>query len=155
MKTGSRELQIISVADHRKKYLPLLLLADEQEDMIDRYLAGGDMYVLLLHGAAAGVCLVKEESSEVLEIKNLAVRVENQRQGYGRMLIRYVAEKYRGRYATLQVGTGENPSTLYFYESCGFRRWGAIPDFFTDNYDHVICEDGVVLKDMILLRQEL
>ena len=64
MKTGSRELQIISVADHRKKYLPLLFLADEQEDMIDRYLAGGDMYVLLLHGAAAGVCLVKEESSE-------------------------------------------------------------------------------------------
>ena len=37
---------IFEVTGNKKEYLPLLLLADEQEDMIDRYLEKGAMYVL-------------------------------------------------------------------------------------------------------------
>ena len=33
------------VVGNKKDYLPLLLLADEQEDMIDRYLGKGEMYL--------------------------------------------------------------------------------------------------------------
>lgn len=32
---------------------------------------------------------------------------------------------------------------------------GRIPDFFTRNYDHPIVEEGVLLRDMILLEQPL
>lgn len=39
-------MTIIPVRHAKKLYLPLLLLADEQEDMIDKYLERGDMYVL-------------------------------------------------------------------------------------------------------------
>lgn len=39
-------MKILEVKENKKRYLPLLLLADEQEDMIDRYLDRGTMYVL-------------------------------------------------------------------------------------------------------------
>ena len=39
-------MAIIEVTENKKQYLDLLLLADEQEDMIDRYLDKGRMYVL-------------------------------------------------------------------------------------------------------------
>lgn len=39
-------MQIREIINDKKQYLDLLLLADEQEDMIDRYLERGTMYVL-------------------------------------------------------------------------------------------------------------
>ena len=39
-------MEITELRDNKKQYLELLLLADEQEDMIDRYLEKGKMYIL-------------------------------------------------------------------------------------------------------------
>ena len=39
-------MRIVEVTENKKQYLDLLLLADEQEDMVDRYLYNGKMYVL-------------------------------------------------------------------------------------------------------------
>ena len=39
-------MKIRKVETDKKQYLDLLLLADEQEEMIDRYLERGTMYVL-------------------------------------------------------------------------------------------------------------
>ena len=39
-------MNIREIHENKKQFLPLLLLADEQEDMIDRYLERGTMYVL-------------------------------------------------------------------------------------------------------------
>ena len=39
-------MRVRKIEENKKDYLELLLLADEQEDMIDRYLERGDMYVL-------------------------------------------------------------------------------------------------------------
>lgn len=145
---------IREVKENKKRYLPLLLLADEQESMIDRYLENGTMYVLE-DGEEVAECVVLPVGEDVLEIKNLATVPERQRQGYGRALIEYVAEKYRGLYSILQVGTGESPLTLPFYERCGFVYSHRVPDFFTDNYDHPIIECGVQLRDMVFLRRAL
>ena len=43
------------MAENKKEYLDLLLLADEQEDMIDRYLERGTMYILEDNGVKADV----------------------------------------------------------------------------------------------------
>ena len=74
------------VAENKKEYLDLLLLADEQEDMIDRYLERGTMYILEDNGVKAE-CVVTDEGDGILEIKNLAVPPECQRRGYGRQMI--------------------------------------------------------------------
>ena len=39
-------MEILKITSGKKKYLELLLLGDEQESMIDRYLERGDMFVL-------------------------------------------------------------------------------------------------------------
>ena len=50
-------MQITKVTSNKKQYLPLLLLADEEEAMIDRYLERGTMYVLE-DGDVKAECLV-------------------------------------------------------------------------------------------------
>ena len=52
--------------------MDLLLLGDEQESMIDRYLERGTMYILCDDGVKAE-CVVTDEGNGVLELKNLAV----------------------------------------------------------------------------------
>mgnify|MGYP001860918925 FL=1 len=147
-------MNIFEVTDDKKNYLPLLLLADEQEDMIDRYLNRGSMYVLD-DGGAKAVCVITDEGNGVAEIKNLAVHSSCRRRGYGRRMIEYVKNLCRGKYKILQVGTGDSPLTVPFYEACGFVRSHTVADFFTQNYDHPIFEGGVQLVDMVYLQLKL
>ena len=147
-------MKIRKVNKNKKQFLALLLLADEQEDMVDRYLEKGTMYVLYDCGVKAE-CVVTDEGDGILEIKNIAVVPEHQRAGYGRSLIDFLARKYKGRYSVLQVGTGDSPLTIPFYEKCGFIHSHRIANFFTDNYGHPIYERGVQLIDMVYLQRHL
>ena len=112
------------------------------------------MYALFEDGVRA-VCVVTDEGGGILELKNLAVRPEYQRKGYGAAMIRFLEERYRGQYGILQVGTGDSPLTVPFYEACGFRRSHTVKNFFTEHYDHPIYEAGVLLKDMVYLRKKM
>lgn len=147
-------MRIIKVTENKKEYLDLLLLADEQENMIDRYLNRGTMYVLEDDGVKAE-CVVTDEGDGILEIKNIATDPAHQRKGFGKALIDFVANHYARDYSILLVGTGDSPSTIPFYEKCGFVRSHIIPNFFTDNYDHSIIEDGVQLVDMVYLQRTI
>lgn len=147
-------MEIIEITNNKKKYLPLLLLADEQESMIDRYINRGTMWALDDDGVKA-VCIVTDESDDTLEIKNIAVEPSYQKRGYGRCLIEFIIGRYADRYKTLSVGTGDSPLTIPFYEKCGFHRSHIVKNFFIDNYDHPIFEDGRQLVDMIYLQRSL
>lgn len=145
---------IKEIKENKKQFLPLLLLADEQEDMIDRYLNRGVMYVLDDDGVK-GECVITDEGNGVLEIKNIATEPEYQGKGYGKALIDFVVSTYKGKYSILQVGTGDSPLTIPFYEKCGFVRSHSIKNFFIDNYDHPIYEAGIQLVDMIYLQKKI
>ena len=136
----------------KKEFLELLLLADEQESMIDRYLERGDMFVLYDNGLKA-LCVVTREGEGIYEIKNIATVPFFQRQGYGKRLIEFLFEYYQGKCSEMLVGTGDVPSSRSFYEHCGFAISHRIKNFFTDNYDHPMYEDGVQLVDMIYLKK--
>ena len=149
-------MKITRISENKRDYLPLLLLGDEQEEMIDRYLERCDLHVLIGDdGEALAVIAVTDEGGGTLEIKNLAVRTQDQGRGYGRKMIDHVAHVYQGRFDQMLVGTGDSPLTVPFYERCGFVRCGVIPDFFVENYDHPIIEAGVQLRDMVLFRRAL
>ena len=122
--------------------------------MIDRYLERGTMYVLDDNGVKSE-CVVTDEGNGVLEIKNIATVPEYQGKGYARALIDFLADTYADNFSILQVGTGDSPSTIPFYEKCGFVRSHIIPNFFTDNYDHPIFECGIQLVDMVYLQKKL
>ena len=147
-------MDIRRIESGKRDFLPLLLLGDEQEDMIDRYLERGTMYVLE-DGEVKAECVVAAEGDGVLELKNIAVEPGFQGKGYGKALVDFLIRTYAGQYMLLQVGTGDSPSTIPFYESCGFCRHHLVKNFFTDHYDHPIYECGVKLVDMVYLQREL
>lgn len=145
-------MNIYEVKNGKKKYLELLLLADEQESMIDKYLERGDMFVLD-DGGVKAECVVTKESEGVYELKNIAVEPAFQRKGYGKRLVEYVFAHYPDCTAMF-VGTGDAPSALGFYGGCGFAESHRVKNFFTDNYDHLMFEDGNQLVDMVYLKRE-
>lgn len=148
------DMEIREVKKNKKQFLSLLLLADEQEDMIDRYIDKGTMYVLD-DGGVKSECIVTDEGNGILEIRNIATESDFQGKGYGKKLIDFIVNRYKEQYTVLQVGTGDSPLTIPFYEKCGFARSHSIKDFFTDNYDHPIYECGIQLVDMIYLQRKL
>jgi len=147
-------MRIEKITNNKKQYLDLLLLADEQEDMIDRYLESGDMFALY-DDDLKSVCVVIETDKETCELKNIATYKKYQGKGYAKALIKFVSDYYKNTYKTMFVGTGDTPGILSFYESCGFRKSHSIKNFFTDNYDHSMFEEGVQLIDMIYLKKRL
>lgn len=147
-------IRIEQITENKKQYLDLLLLGDEQESMIDRYLDDGDLFVLYDVDLRA-VCVVTHVDDTTCELKNIAVYEKYQGKGYGRHLISYVSNQYRNKYERMILGTGEVPSILSFYTGCGFEYSHRIKNFFTDNYDHIMIEEGVQLVDMIYLKKNL
>lgn len=148
-------MEIIKITQNREQYLPLLLLADEQYEMLLKYLHRGDMYAMCEGGAAVAVCIVTDEGGGVAEIKNLAVAPRYRRTGCGRRMVEFIKGVCRGTHSRLQVGTGDSPLTVPFYEACDFRRGRTVKNFFTQNYDHPITEGGVLLRDMVYFELEL
>lgn len=104
------------IKENKKQFLSLLLLADEQENMIDRYLEKGTMYVLDDNGVKAE-CVVTDEGDGILEIKNIATVPEYQGNGYAKALIDFIVKEYADKYSVLQVGTGDSPLTVPWLKS--------------------------------------
>ena len=155
VQVSDSSFEIRQILRHKKRFLDLLLLADEQESMIDLYLERGEMFALYDQNILKAICVVTDEGDKTVELKNIATDPQYQKQGYGKRLIRFISKHYAGKYDTLLVGTGESPLTIPFYEQNGFKYSHRIKNFFTDNYDHPIYEDGKQLVDMVYLRKEL
>ena len=145
---------IKKIVENKKQFLDLLLLADEQENMIDKYLSGGDLFVLY-DDDLKSVCVVVPIDNETCELKNIATYEKYQGKGYARALIDFISDFYKNDYKTMLVGTGETPTILSFYKSCGFEKSHRVKNFFTENYDHPIFEGDIQLIDMIYLKKEL
>ena len=146
-----KHIKFIQITQNKKRFLPLLLMADEQENMIDRYLDRGTLYAILddaykssdtnqqnlinlpkiTQSSLKGVCVLTNEGNGILEIKNLAIVPTARRQGYGKAAIEQIVKTYRKHYDILQVGTGESPLTVPFYQACGFTFSHRIEGFFT------------------------
>jgi ribosomal protein S18 acetylase RimI-like enzyme len=133
----------------------LLLLADETIDAINKYIFQCETYVLKLVATNEyiGVFAIKETSPQELEIKNIAV-VENFRgHGLGREMIIYVKKLAKLRnYSQLTVGTSDTGcEQLRFYKQNGFVQTGVKSNFFIENYQEPIIENGKQMRDMIML----
>ena len=147
-------MRIEKITKNKKQYLDLLLLADESENMIDRYLESGDMFTLFDDDLKT-VCVVTAIDKETCELKNIATYEKYQGRGYGKALIKYISDFYKNDYKIMLVGTGDTPAILSFYENCGFEISHRLKNFFTDNYDHPMFEDGIQLVDMVYLKKDL
>ena len=62
-------MKIEKIIENKKQFLDLLLLADEQENMIDKYLASGDLFALY-DDDLKSICVVVPIDSETCELKD-------------------------------------------------------------------------------------
>lgn len=148
-------MKIEKIADSDKtQYMELLLIADEQVSMIEKYLYRGDMFALFDHDVRA-ICVITQEQPGIYELKNIVTVPAYQRKGYGKKLISFIVDYYKKSGTELYVGTGDCPVILRFYERCGFVKSHVMKNFFLDNYDHPMYEDGQQLIDMIYLKRYL
>ena len=147
-------MKIERIIKNKKQFLDLLLLADEQENMIDKYLPDGDLFALY-DDDLKSVCVVVPVNSETCELKNIATYEKYQGKGYARALISFISDFYKNNYKTMLVGTGETPAILSFYQGCGFVTSHRVKNFFTDNYDHPMFDGDIQLVDMIYLKKDL
>lgn len=154
MKNRGDKVEVKRILEDKKRFLDLLLLADEQEDMIDRYLDRGDLFALY-DNKLRSICVVTKEDKDTYELKNLATYKNYQGMGYGSYLIKYILNYYKDKGKIMFVGTGDSQVTIGFYKHCGFKISHRIENFFIDNYDHEIFEDGVKLIDMVYLKKDL
>lgn len=147
-------IKIEKIIENKKRFLDLLLLADESENMIDKYLDSGDLFALY-DDDLKSICVVVPINSESCELKNIATYEKYQGKGYGRSLIDFISDHYKNSFRTMLVGTGETPAILKFYEGCGFEKSHRVKNFFIDNYDHPMFDGDIQLVDMIYLKKDL
>ena len=145
-------MEIRQISENKRSFLPLLLLGDEQESMIEQYLDRGELFALYEGNAVLAVCVVTDEGGGLFELKNLAVSPSHQRRGLGRSLVEFAARHCRGLGGkTLLAGTGDSPLTLPFYHACGFRELRREPGYFLRHYALPIFEGGRQLIDRVEL----
>lgn len=148
-------MEILEIKSDKRKYLPLLLLGDEQEEMVGAYLDRGVLFALYDGGSLRTVAVVTNEGGGVYELQNLATAPESQRRGYGKFMVAHIIQYCRPRASRLILGTGDSPLTLPFYISCGFQETHRIKDFFLTHYDHPIYEAGRQLTDKVYFSRDL
>lgn len=148
---------IRKLKEHETPPFELLLLADPSREMVEEYLAIGECRVVEMAGKIVGVYVLARLDVETMEIMNVAVHERLHRQGIGKRLIGdAIQTAQKLGYQSLEVGTGNSSiGQLALYQKCGFRMESVIKDFFTDNYEEEIFENGIQCRDMIRLVKEL
>lgn len=139
-----------------KAPLTLLLTADPSEKLIQKYLNKGYCYTALVEDQVVGVILVIYRGNSA-EIINLAVEEKFQRRGIAKKLIEFVQNEVNAKdISKLEIGTGNSSiHQLLLYQKCGFRITKIDFDFFRDNYDEPVFENGIECRDMLRLSMEL
>ena len=135
----------------------ILLLADETKEAIDRYIFDAEIFVLEKFDEIIALYALKAINSNQIEIKNIAVKEDFQGKGIGTFLLNdaFIRAKNLG-FHSLLIGTGDaSIKQLALYQREGFKKYEVIKDFFIDNYPEVIYENGIQLKDMIVLEKKI
>ncbi len=141
------------IIENKDDFINLLLIGDEQENMIKKYLYKGDLFALYDNDLKTASVVTKEDH-ETFEIKNLATYEKYQGKGYGSYMLKFIIDNYRHKCKKLILGTGDNNKIISYYNKFGFTYSHTIKNFFIDNYNHKMYEDGKQLIDMIYLKYD-
>lgn len=144
------------VEGNREAFLPQLLLADESEVAVRKYLDKGTLYKINCGELLVGVALVIPQSDTTIELKNIAIETKYQGKGIGKEILRQLTEKCRKEgYQVVLVGTANSSiDNIAFYQKAGFRMEAIEKDFFS-HYPEPIYENGIRALDMIFFTKQL
>ena len=154
-----QNLKLNKLNHHEPIPFELLLLADESEEAIAKYIYDSVIYILYKSedSEPIGIFALYKISESVVEIKNIGVVASFRGQGIGSYLLNTIENiAFEEGYDEIIVGTPiSGTRQIRFYEKNDFRKYTTRKNFFIENYSEPIYEDGVMLKDMIVLRKKI
>ncbi len=146
------ELKLNKKLNHEPIPYQLLLLADETVKSINKYIHNCEIYLLRSDRKTIGVSALKEIDGCTIEIKNLAIIEKYRSCGVGSWCLQKIEEIFPNK--NLLVATGDGSiDALRFYKKNGFKKYAIRKNFFLKNYDHTIFENGIQLKDQIVMKK--
>lgn len=130
---GGRDMELTPVqSEDRSAYLQYLLLADENEEIINEYIDDGEMFSIQYENQIVGVALFTFPSEHIVELKNIAIDSNYRGKGLGKLVLNKANAIYQDRnYSTMIVGTANcSIENIIFYQKAGFRMAEIKKDFF-------------------------
>ena len=150
----NRSIVIKKEKENKEKYMDLLLEADPNKEMINNYLKDGELFVLTYKEEVTCVTVVIKIDEDTVELKNISTKEKFRGQGYGKKMLKYLADNYKQKYDKMLVGTSEN--NIPFYVKQGFDKYEkTIKNYFVDNYDEEIWDGDLHCIDMYYYSKKL
>ena len=120
---------------NRESYKPLLLMADEDEQILNRYIGEGDLYEMRVNDDIIGVALFIPVDEETIELRNIALRPSYRGQGVAKEMIMQAETIFAAQqYTRIIVGTANcNLNNVALYQKLGFRMYDIKRDFFAQH----------------------
>jgi ribosomal protein S18 acetylase RimI-like enzyme len=142
--------------EQRLQFLDLMLMADESEEIVTKYIHDGEMFAIYHEESIIGVALFTFESDKIVELKNMALSIDSRGKGLGKAVIKRAFEIYKDKnFTKMIVGTANSSiANIAFYQKAGFRMDQIKRDFFR-NYPEPFYEDGIRAIDMIMFYKDL
>ncbi|GAJ98346.1 N-acetyltransferase [Geomicrobium sp. JCM 19055] len=153
MYTDKEDVRIVQVEVVDESLKALLLLADPNLSLVEKYVERGFIYGLRNQDQWVGEYVLLGTGPQTVEIMNVAVREDAQGNGYGEMLVRDAIKRaFSEGYHRIDIATGSTGTQqLYLYQKCGFRMMSIERDYFVEHYDEPIYEHGIQLRDLVRL----
>lgn len=150
-------LNIKQIYENKDIPFDLLELADPSRKQINKYLKLGPCYIAKVDSKMVGVLVLNQIDSTSIEIKNIAIHKSEQGKGFGKALLKY-SEKVSQEQGCKKLIIGTGNSSIYqlaLYQKVGFEISRIEKDFFINNYNEPIFENGIQCKHMIILEKNL
>ncbi|GKU82810.1 N-acetyltransferase [Niallia sp. NCCP-28] len=142
---------------NRVAFLPILLMADESEEVVKDYIEAGTLFAIKNEeNDTIGCILIIDFHENTVEIKNIALIPEFRGRGYGKACIQHILQSAKKmEKERVLVGTANSSiENIAFYQKCGFHFWEIKKNFFAD-YPDIIVENGIQAIDMIYFEYKL
>lgn len=151
---AKRSIVIKKEKDNKEQYMNLLLEADPEKEVIEKYLKDGQLFVLTYKDEVTCIAVVTKIDEDTVELKNIATTKKYRRQGFGKKMIKYLFDNYKQKYEKIIIGTTEN--NIPFYVKLGFDKYyKTVKNFFVDNYKDEIWEGDLKCIDMYYYSKDL
>lgn len=146
-----------ALKEEQETVFRLLLLAEPSARSLRWSLKNlSDTIYVIENGAQIVGAATMRFKREPCEIVELAVDAQQHGRGLGKRLVAHlIGEARRRGKRELFVGTSSTSAgNIIFYQKCGFRVHDVRLDYFW-YYDKPVYENGLLVRDMIVLRHNL
>ena len=127
-------MKVELICENREKFMDLLLLADEQEDMVRKYINKGEMFALFDENLVS-VCIVIEETKGNFEIKNIATQCNIDFD----LLLQLISENDFSRLTTTTTNNSENILEAFNWIDDTLLALGSLARFYLDKFNILYC----------------